>query len=475
MDQMARYGIPASITLAQGLLESARGSSQLFLRSNNMFGIKASASWLAGGGGYVLASDDRPNEKFCRYDSPADSMEHHSCFLKDNSRYAECFRLSPDDYRGWSEGLGRAGYASDPAYADKLRKIIESNGLAQYDAQVMAASRSSGSAETLYSFPVMCDDMLIVTQPFGVKRDALDPSQRVSSTSLTVRSNGKDALATENGARVLSVNRAAGSVTVALKTGAGDALHLTYSGLTGIEVAPGDILSAGQRLGGTGSSMSLALQTETPSGATRSLDPVWYLRQMAAKGGPSRELLYNGQDIMLPSPSTGQTVTDSRSLLEKLLHSSDYGVSGPGMENGSLLSMVISVFSAILALSSGSRGATDEQRLAEISKAVADRSVSIREFVPGSDDCRLTLRQNGEAHLEASSGSRSYDHCLTPPELIRVGNPLFNTALSDETRMEYSGKVCTSILLQDRLSQRFEQSMSQLRSNELSNEASLSR
>lgn len=109
MEQMRRYGIPASVTLAQGILESSNGQSQLARNENNHFGIKATPSWIDEGGRYALYSDDRPNEKFCSYDSVGDSYEHHSRFLKENSRYAACFNLSPDDYKGWTEGIARAG------------------------------------------------------------------------------------------------------------------------------------------------------------------------------------------------------------------------------------------------------------------------------------------------------------------------------------------------------------------------------
>lgn len=109
MAQMRRYGIPASVTLAQGILESSNGQSRLAVNENNHFGIKATPEWIAEGGRYGLYSDDKPNEKFCSYDSVGDSYEHHSRFLKENSRYARCFSLSPDDYKGWTQGLEKGG------------------------------------------------------------------------------------------------------------------------------------------------------------------------------------------------------------------------------------------------------------------------------------------------------------------------------------------------------------------------------
>ena len=137
MEQMRRYGIPASVTLAQGILESSNGQSRLAQNENNHFGIKATPAWIAEGGRYGIYEDDKPNEKFCSYDSVGDSYEHHSRFLKENSRYARCFTLSPDDYKGWAKSIGQAGYATGGKYAENLQRIIEQNGLQQYDRQVM--------------------------------------------------------------------------------------------------------------------------------------------------------------------------------------------------------------------------------------------------------------------------------------------------------------------------------------------------
>lgn len=137
-EQMLKYGIPASVTLAQGILESASGGSELSHKGNNHFGIKATKDWLSAGGSYLVYTDDKPNEKFCRYASVGDSYEHHSLFLRNNSRYARCFRLAPDDYKGWTAELQRAGYATSKTYAASLQNVIERNGLQKYDQQVLA-------------------------------------------------------------------------------------------------------------------------------------------------------------------------------------------------------------------------------------------------------------------------------------------------------------------------------------------------
>lgn len=129
-DQMRRYGIPASVTLSQGLLESAAGQSTLAITANNHFGIKVGSGWT---GPYVLRDDDKPNEKFRKYSSVAESYEDHSLFLKNNSRYSNLFSLSTTDYKGWAKGLKACGYATSSTYAQNLINIIELYSLHQYD------------------------------------------------------------------------------------------------------------------------------------------------------------------------------------------------------------------------------------------------------------------------------------------------------------------------------------------------------
>jgi LysM repeat protein len=130
IDHMERYKIPASITLAQGILESGAGLSDLARRSNNHFGIKCHQGWR---GPSVYAADDLPNDCFRRYDRVEDSYQDHSEFLINGSRYKMLFELSITDYKGWARGLQKSGYATDKAYANKLIKLIEDYELYRFD------------------------------------------------------------------------------------------------------------------------------------------------------------------------------------------------------------------------------------------------------------------------------------------------------------------------------------------------------
>lgn len=128
--EMKLYGIPASITLAQGILESGAGKSKLAVKANNHFGIKCHTEWE---GKRVYHDDDKKNECFRAYKNPDESFRDHSLFLKNRSRYASLFEESPTDYKAWAKGLKKAGYATNPKYPDLLIGLIERYELHKYD------------------------------------------------------------------------------------------------------------------------------------------------------------------------------------------------------------------------------------------------------------------------------------------------------------------------------------------------------
>lgn len=129
MEQQQKYKIPASITLAQGLLESGAGRSRLATEANNHFGIKTPGGWT---GPYILVDDDRPKERFRKYRSVRDSYEDHSLFLL-KPRYKRLFTYRITDYKAWAYGLKACGYATSPVYAKSLIRIIETYSLHQFD------------------------------------------------------------------------------------------------------------------------------------------------------------------------------------------------------------------------------------------------------------------------------------------------------------------------------------------------------
>lgn len=128
--EMLLSGVPASITLSQGILESGDGNSTLARNANNHFGIKCHGQWT---GEKYYMDDDAKGECFRVYESVFDSYKDHSEFLSTRDRYSDLFKLKKTDYKGWAHGLKKAGYATNPKYPELLIKIIEENSLHQYD------------------------------------------------------------------------------------------------------------------------------------------------------------------------------------------------------------------------------------------------------------------------------------------------------------------------------------------------------
>lgn len=134
MDDMIKFGIPASITLSQAILESGAGTGPLSIQANNHFGIKCHKDWT---GDSIKHDDDAADECFRKYNNPNKSFEDHSVFLLNRPWYAKLFKLEKTDYKGWARGLKSAGYATDPKYPDKLIGLIEKYKLNQLDSQVI--------------------------------------------------------------------------------------------------------------------------------------------------------------------------------------------------------------------------------------------------------------------------------------------------------------------------------------------------
>ena len=193
VDQMRRYKIPASITLAQGLLESGAGTSRLARVGNNHFGIKCGSSWK---GPYMLVNDDAPNEHFRVYSSAEQSYEDHSLFLCKNSRYARLFTLKITDYKGWAHGLKAAGYATNPNYAYNLIQLIENFNLSQIDQRALSGGsyksfKKSGEKfssfkhklyscnKTLYVFANEGDTFKSLSKEFGISKKHLQEYNEV--------------------------------------------------------------------------------------------------------------------------------------------------------------------------------------------------------------------------------------------------------------------------------------------------------
>lgn len=495
MDQMKRYGIPASVTLAQGMLESSNGESELSRLGNNHFGIKATASWLKNGGEYLIYTDDKPNEKFCKYSSVADSYEHHSKFLANNKRYAKCFQLSPDDYKGWTKGIAKAGYASGMGYAAHLQDIIERNGLQKYDQQVMSEMKAQGksfgvennprqaaSEEQVpdkqpngkYSFPLLRETYLFITSPFGMRQDPMDKSKQQMHKGIDIRCKHDAVLATENGGKVVAVNQnvntAGGkSITVEYNREDGSKVQTTYMHLSEVNVKVGDTVSAGQKIGVTGNTgtrttgehLHFGVKTIAADGTSRDVDPSCYLAEIAQKGNIKQQALYNGNDLLAKYKTDVPSNTESMSpdaWMKKLLSSEDSGVGLP-VGSDPILEMAMTAFSSLMILAVKIDNKEAEEQKATISQSVSERSVDLTSLVSGMKMCSLSIGNNGRAILTADNGNVKVSRELTSAELSRLSATLNDQGLSEETkRLRVAGMV-NSIVISQQASQNFEQVM----------------
>lgn len=167
IEEMLRTGVPASITLAQGIHETEAGRSKLVLKSNNHFGIKCKAEWR---GESVSHDDDARGECFRKYADPFDSYKDHSDFLKTRAHYASLFKLEPTDYEGWAHGLKKAGYATNPKYAQVLIKLIRDYNLQDYTLIALGEKDPEENEDALVTSKSEIEKSMSVPDPEAIKK-----------------------------------------------------------------------------------------------------------------------------------------------------------------------------------------------------------------------------------------------------------------------------------------------------------------
>lgn len=497
MEQMRLYGIPASVTLAQGILESASGQSRLAQNENNHFGIKATQSWIANGGRYGLYTDDKPNEKFCSYDSVGDSYAHHSRFLKGNSRYASCFKLDADDYRGWAQGLDKAGYATAGKYAPALISIIERNDLQRYDRMVMEemnakglkprqgqATRLTEAAGNMvsqdYSFPLKRDEFLFVTSPFGMRADPIDPSKQQMHKGIDIQCNNEAVLATENGGKVVAVNDNANStggksVTVEYARYGEARVQVSYLHLNSFSVKVGDTVSAGQQIGvsgntgtrTTGPHLHFGVKQIAEEGTARDMDPAAYLAEIAEKGNILLTAMHDGQNLLAkyksqtPDSPAIDTSLSPEEWMKKLLSSEDSGISMGGNGQDPVMEMAMTLFTSLMALAVQIDNKTEEEKMAAATATATDRRIDLASLVQGMRECTLMVKEGENPVLSVDTGTNRFTARLNQADMNRMNLILSDSTLTSEEKRERISGIVSNIALNAQLSQDYRQGISQ--------------
>lgn len=494
IEQQRKYGVPASVTLAQGILESANGRSQLSRECNNHFGIKAGKTWLDAGGQYGLYTDDRPNEKFCKYATVGDSYEHHSLILKNNSRYSACFALAQDDYRGWCNSLQKAGYASSKQYASSLISVIERMDLTKYDRMAVARGpltptsdmQTPAEQSVHYSFPVKRDEFMLVTSPYGNRKDPMNPGQTQFHKGVDIQCKGDRLLATEDNGRVVSVshnvNTGGGkSVTLEYDRPDGSKYQTTYMHLSEIAVKAGDTVNAGTKIGvsgntgtrTTGEHLHFGVKLIGADGAKRDIDPAAYLAEIAAKGNIAVTAMHNGNNLLAKyadlthqqdTPGEDMAISETPEeemtpdgWMKKLLSSEDSSVNLPS--NDPVMEMAITMFTSLMALAVQIDGKDREEAMTLATDAAVNRQIDLSSLTPGLKACNLAIREGQNPILSITDDRGSFNHELTNAEMTRLSASLNDANLGNEAKQGRIAGIINNIVVANQMSQNFDRQM----------------
>lgn len=516
MEQMRRYGIPASVTLAQGIIESANGKSTLAETANNHFGVKGTFN-----GAYVVANDDKPNEKFKKYDNVGQSYEDHSKVLMASRYQKYVSSLSPDDYKGWAAGIKKGGYATDSNYVSTIVGVIEGNNLQKYDQMVMEQMKregrqfgvasnplsavSQGNPSTLstslkrtgfdlaqgqYSMPVSRDAFMLVTSPYGPRKDPMDRTKTQIHHGIDIKTNSDAVLATENNGTIVAVNHntntgSGKSVTVEYSRADGSATRVQYMHLSQINVQKGDSVNAGQKLGvsgntgsrTTGEHLHLGVINVSADGKQQWVNPAAYLSEINQKGNLQKQAQYNGKDLLAQYQAGGSTTMPSQSQeqaspddwMSRLMSSDDaalgYGQTGSNGNDGGLLDSIMKMFMTMLMLTMQMENKTQEEKVQMVTDALVNRRIDLSGFTPNLQSSALTIKQDGTAVLTTDDGKQQYSHELTTAEQTRLSQ-ILNSDADNATKQQRIGTMVYTITFAQQASQNYEQIATQQQSQE---------
>lgn len=516
MEQMRRYGIPASVTLAQGIIESANGKSTLAETANNHFGVKGTFN-----GAYVVANDDKPNEKFKKYDNVGQSYEDHSKVLMASRYQKYVSSLSPDDYKGWAAGIKKGGYATDSNYVSTIVGVIEGNNLQKYDQMVMEqmkregrqfgvasnplSAASQGTPSTLstslkrtgfdlaqgqYSMPVSRDAFMLVTSPYGLRKDPMDRTKTQIHHGIDIKTNSDAVLATENNGTIVAVNHntntgSGKSVTVEYSRADGSATRVQYMHLSQINVQKGDSVNSGQKLGvsgntgsrTTGEHLHLGVINVSADGKQQWVNPAAYLSEINQKGNLQKQAQYNGKDLLAQYQAGGSTTMPSQSQeqaspddwMNRLMSSDDaalgYGLTGSNGNDGGLLDSIMKMFMTMLMLTMQMENRTQEEKVQMVTDALVNKRIDLSGFTPNLQSSALTIKQDGTAVLTTDDGKQQYSHELTTAEQTRLSQ-ILNSDADNATKQQRIGTMVYTITFAQQASQNYEQIATQQQSQE---------
>jgi len=510
MEQMRRYGIPASITLAQGIVESANGQSTLAKTANNHFGVKGTFN-----GQYVLANDDKPNEKFKKYDSVAQSFEDHSKVLM-GSRYTQYTNsLAHDDYKGWAAAIKKAGYATSPTYVSTIVGVIEGCDLQKYDKMVLEQMKKEGKKfgtadnplsakgnspsdsnlkstgmnlpEGKYSMPIVRNETLLIVSPYGKRVDPMDKSKSQVHHGIDLHARSNDILATENNGKVIvannNVNTGGGkSVTVEYTREDGSKTRVQYMHLSKVDVKVGDTVNAGQKLGVTGNTgtrttgehLHFGVINVDKEGKQQWVNPTAYLAEINQRGNLGQKVsMKNGSDALAQykvgssQSSSNGTDSDREDVKDeeqtpdswlKMLMASE-GMDGGHSEGGGILDTIMQLFMSLMMVAMTMENKSKEEKMEAVTDAVLNKKVDITSMVPGMKSVELSIKGYGDnsvAVLSTDDGKKSYRTELSEQQTSQLSG-IINSSLDDSAKQQRIASFVSSVTMSQQAAQNFEQ------------------
>lgn len=502
MEQMRRYGIPASITLAQGIIESADGKSTLANTANNHFGVKGSYN-----GNYVLADDDKPNEKFKKYDNVGQSYEDHSKVLM-AQRYQQYVRnLSPDDYKGWAVGIKKGGYASANSYVSTVVNVIEGANLHRFDQMVMQQMKAEGKQFGVksnplsdnsnanvkntgmnvplssYSMPVQRKEFMLITSPYGQREDPINKGKTQIHHGIDIKTNKDNVLATENNGVVIGVDHrtttgGGKTVTVEYAREDGTKTRVQYMHLSEISVKKGDTVNAGQKLGvsgntgtrTTGEHLHLGVINVSADNKLQWVNPAAYLAEINQKGNLNIEAQHNGKNILAEYMTAGTKAVNTdeqtpENWMSKLLGSEDAVLGMGDGEDKGLLGNLMQMFMTLLMLTIHVENKSKEEKMQAVSDAVINRCLDISSLVPNMKSASLSINDKGNAVLAVNDGKKEYSHELTNAEKNSISTILHSDS-DDTTKQQRIGCIVNAITFSYQASTNYEQIEAQQQSQQ---------
>lgn len=502
MEQMRRYGIPASITLAQGIIESADGKSTLANTANNHFGVKGSYN-----GNYVLADDDKPNEKFKKYDNVGQSYEDHSKVLMAQRYQRYVGNLSPDDYKGWAVGIKKGGYASANSYVSTVVNVIEGANLHRFDQMVMQQMKAEGKQfgvksnplsdnsnanvkstgmnlpQSSYSMPVQRKEFMLITSPYGQREDPINKGKTQIHHGIDIKTNKDNVLATENNGVVIGVDHrtttgGGKTVTVEYAREDGTKTRVQYMHLSEISVKKGDTVNAGQKLGvsgntgtrTTGEHLHLGVINVSADNKLQWVNPAAYLAEINQKGNLNIEAQHNGKNILAEYMTAGTKAVNTdeqtpENWMSKLLGSEDAAISMGGREDKGLLGNLMQMFMTLLMLTIQMENQSKEEKMQAVSDAVINRCLDISSLVPNMKSASLSINDKGNAVLAVNDGKKEYSHELTNAEKKSISTILHSDS-DDTTKQQRIGCIVNAITFSYQASTNYEQIEAQQQSQQ---------